>query len=144
MEREIIFRGKRIDNGEWIEGNLLVMGDDYWIVPNYKNASTRSTIEIIAQTIVRVEKETVGQYTGFKDKNENRIFDGDVLHCVSDDCEYDYKTKVYCCGNTICVDIVGQEGSYTAIDFAYDYWDNENCNVEIIGNIHDNPGLSEV
>ena len=79
MEREIIFRGKRIDNGEWIEGNLLVMGDDYWIVPNYKNASTRSTIEIIAQTIVRVEKETVGQYTGLKNNNGKLIFENNIV-----------------------------------------------------------------
>ena len=79
MEREIIFRGKRIDDGEWVKGNLLVMGEDYWIVPNYKNASTRSTIEIIAQTIVRVEKETVGQYTGLKNNNGKLIFENNIV-----------------------------------------------------------------
>lgn len=138
MEREIIFRGKRIDESEWAEGSLLSINGNCYI---YKGSYGDLEDIDFGYGFQIVSNETVGQYTGTKDKNGKRIFEDDVLNCVSDDCEYDYKTKVYPCGNTLCVDIVGQEGDYTSIDFAYDYWDNENCNVEIIGNIYDNPGL---
>jgi len=137
MEREIIFRGKRIDNGEWVEGNLLVMGDDYWIVPNYKNASTRSTIEIIAQTIVRVEKETVGQYTGLKDSTGKRIFEGDIVHYKNSieqakgiiewgGCQFYFKW----------IDITEPNGAL--------YFFQCEKELEIIGNRFDKPELLEV
>ena len=130
MEREIIFRGKRIDNGEWIEGNLLVMGDDYWIVPNYKNASTRSTIEIIAQTIVRVEKETVGQYTGKDDCNGKPMFEGDIVKTNLGHIQTIERSDDYC--------------AFVCIEKGYD----KPCQVdildEIIKNRWDDPGLSEV
>jgi len=137
MNREIIFRGKRVDNGEWVEGNLLVMGDDYWIVPNYKNASTRSTIEIIAQTIVRVEKETVGQYTGLKDSTGKRIFEGDIVHYKNSieqakgiiewgGCQFYFKW----------IDITEPNGAL--------YFFQCEKELEIIGNRFDKPELLEV
>ena len=71
--REILFRGKRLENGEWIYGYYAYIGPascklDY-IIPEY--ASALYTIEII--------QKTAGRYTGMVDKNKTRIFEGDIV-----------------------------------------------------------------
>lgn len=134
--REILFRGKRKDNGEWVYGYICYYGftgeENTYIVPNY--ASALYSIE--------VDPETVGQYTGITDDNGKKIFEGDILNVINpDDDDYDYITKVYFECNTLCVDVEGQDYDYTSIGFAVEIWDNECDRVEVIGNIHDNPEL---
>jgi hypothetical protein len=67
--RKILFRGKRKDNGEWIEGSLLLFWDSTYIVPTSTNTINR----------IEVVPETVGQFTGFTDMNGKKIFEGDVV-----------------------------------------------------------------
>lgn len=123
--REILFRGKRTDNGEWAYGAPVYI-DGY--VEMYWFDSEKQEIE---HTLVA--PETVGQYTGLKDKNGKKIFEGDVV-----------KRTVY----------IGSGHSHAYEDYihvvrykfgAFDprtFIMNESC--EIIGNIRDNPELLEV
>lgn len=72
MEREILFRGKRIDNGKWVYGSLFVTRKgEYkikWYDPHYGSSKTS-----------KVDPVTVGEYIGITDKNGKRIFEGDVI-----------------------------------------------------------------
>lgn len=67
MNREIKFKGKRIDNDKWMVGDLNHLIDGMYISNNY------------GSNMARVYPDTVGQYTGLKDKNGKEIYNGDIL-----------------------------------------------------------------
>lgn len=132
--REILFRGKRKDNGEWVYGNYAVTDNNEKQHFIFQNKAFE----------FEVDPETVGQYTGITDDNEKKIFEGDILGVTNDDPDYDYITKVYLDCDTLCVDVQGQDYDYTSIGFAIEIWYDECDQVEIIGNIYDNPELLKV
>lgn len=123
--REIKFRGKRLDNGEWLYGSLLVshFKDDkkerYFIT----QFSGNYTFEH------EVDPATVGQFTGLKDKSGREIYEEDILFDESGV----YAVVCYSMG-TFCVDF--GEG----LDLQY-FTDGIHEICDVVSNIHDNPEL---
>ena len=131
--REILFRGKRVDNGELVYGWLCRVGDKY-----------ANIVEKDTEVLCSVSTKTIGQYTGLTDKNGKKIFEGDIIKIVPD---YDYSddysiSKVYSYNGVFCVDYHGDDFDSTALGFLEDYLPDGDF--EVIGNIHDNPELLEV
>lgn len=111
MNRVIKFRGKRVDNGEWVYGYYFVgMNDTHWIV----------TSEFI---FIPIQKETVGQFTGLKDKNGKEIYEGDIVE------------------DNESLSIVEYDSYGTYSPFGHGDYATISTWVTVIGNIHDNPEL---
>jgi hypothetical protein len=127
--REILFRGKRKDNGEWVYGDYGrgIDGNTYiktlWPVDETPDDNYEDN-----WTIYAVIPETVGQYTGLKDKNGVKIFEGDIVH-------YDENEDPGAV-------------EYLSAGFGIGRWNlgfyistTSDKDLEVIGNIHDNPEL---
>lgn len=139
--REILFRGKRLDNGEWIAGHLLKYEDgSARMVSSNTDIFCYEKDESIIQTVAhRVDPKTVGQYTGFVDKNGKRIFEGDVIkHDITSDTSHK-AIVIYDNGNTRFIGtVIGTEPRIMCVGMINR---NNEPVVEIIGNIYDNSEL---
>ena len=132
--REILFRGKRIDNGEWIEGWVVkTTAKNTCIVTNVEELGCGNCIEMFpSRGNFEVDPSTVGQYTGLTDKNGKKIFEGDIVEVLQSVHSMNAKELVEYCG-----------GGFAP--FAIPGWE---CTpdpdwVAVVGNIHDNPELLE-
>ena len=146
MTREILFRGKRVDNGEWVEGyyspvNIPITGN----MGHFINVGGYRAVEI--------DPETVSQFTGLTDKNGRKIFEGDIIRW-HDNTELSVGGQIA----EVCF------GKYRDADSAFDdvyaigfylrtsggecvticWLDEYKNDFDIIGNIHDTPELLEV
>ena len=141
--REILFRGKRIDNGEWVYGNLNYgtieiksIKDSYYISDFDVNPWDKKFYPIIP--------ESDGQYTGLTDKNGKKIFEGDIV-------------KITGFHTTAIAAVKYGSASEKSTHWGWYFDDNDghtyflmskafckDYNAIIIGNIHDNPELLEV
>ena len=133
--RKILFRGKRIDNGEWVYGNLNYgtieiksIKDSYYISDFDVNPWDKKFYPVIP--------ESVGQYTGLTDKNGKKIFEGDIvketiasnyqpigqIYYAPEFCQW----RIEYINSIVLIGHIGKGRFYT-----------------ILGNIHDNPELLE-
>lgn len=133
--REILFRGKRIDNGEWVEGcfGQHTSRDAFIIDRPYPTMNG----DLSALGFYEVDPSTVGQYTGLTDKNGKRIFEGDIVDGGDYNAEDGYG-EIMWDDDTARFVIVGNTNNLL-VSFD-DYDGNE---VEVIGTVYDNPELLE-
>ena len=124
--REILFRGKRVSgNKEWIFGNVNYYPNlNRWFIRLQPAMSVLQTLED------EVAANTVGQYTGLTDKNGKKIFDGDIVKYKEENGEIVYHDQE-------AMFVVCFDTWFTDFDHLY------GKDVEIVGNIHDNPELLE-
>lgn len=146
MNRQILFRGKRKDNGEWIEGYFLQLhrSERAFVVP--KQFVQRGILRMSGETppkIIPIEvlSETVGQFTGLCDKNGKKIFENDI---IADDEEYSTFENTR---KGIVKFYHGEFTSFYGQDLlgrdCYDPLYSVCKERYVIGNIYDNPELEE-
>lgn len=87
--------------------------------------------------LVQVNQDTIGQYTGIKDINGAKIYEGDILKCLDTNGD-NYLSFVRYDGGAFAIDINCCDYDYTAIGWALS---GDVDDVEVIGNVHDNPEL---
>lgn len=143
--REILFKAKRIDNGEWVEGFLFhcLNNGEEWCIGN-EPLSVNDYSEIIGEyrTWFPIDENTICQYTGITDKNGNKIWENDVVNghekrgmaffqCVVkyNDRKARFDVKAMGCMFPLCIEEYDEDFFMNGLDY------------EVIGNTFDNADL---
>ena len=147
--REIEFRGKPTENNttyfskdDFVYGLLLKDDDKYYICLGVNEHIDRDDYEVY---MIEVIPDTIGQYTGLKDKNGKKIFEGDIVRYTDIVTEYEENTRPYSYKDIFEGEVTYDYDSFWINDrqlyqiAAYD--DEFDPEMEVIGNIYDNPEL---
>ena len=125
MEREILFRGKRVDDGQWVYGCYYELDMGKVMIST-----------CIKREAYEVQHETVGQFTGLTDKNGKKIFEGDIVRRFNSKEQevmcYAVKWNTDCCMFVLMCEYT-YLGEYDS-DFTVFYGED----LEVVGNVHDN------
>ena len=138
MSREILFRGKRVDNNQWTEGFLSFIYTDGRNSNGFiytDKAQIYSPVEVRSHDVYT---STVGQFTGLCDKDGVKIFEGDKLYCEA---RLD-KAEMY---------VVFEQGQFRMVlcdkfkeyETGRGYYDINCFQKTVVGNIHDTPDLGK-
>nr|DAH50054.1 MAG TPA: YopX protein [Caudoviricetes sp.] len=137
--REILFKAKRVKNGEWIEGSLIDLDIDSgycYIVPPYKQASTLPIGFLITDGMELVIPETLCQFTGLCDKNGKKIWENDILMAHLDESypeDVAYETVEWGVAGWVAHETGSMDREYLG-EFDLEHY-------EVVGNIFDNKEL---
>lgn len=134
--REILFRGKSPVTKEWVYGDLFQHGEQRFIMTGGHN--------------IEVDPESVGQFTGMTDKNGAKIFEGDILssdrYPYTSDGKRNYFAEVVWFGNCSAFGLYtfkAPKSSVRGISEGSEFIEDDLSDMEVIGNIYDNPELIE-
>lgn len=114
MMRDILFKGKRVDNGEWTEGYFFKTWDKVFLLWGMTGD---------CPNMEEVVPETVGQFTGLCDKNGKKIFEGDIVESPN--------------GTQGFIEWQNAECAFL-VNIGDDWQTMDDCTYEVIGNIYDN------
>ena len=133
MNRQILFKAKRKDNGEWVEGYYLNIAKVNHFICTGKIKLDGALKGIVAPEMYAIDPDTLCQYTGLTDKNGKKIWENDILEC----------------GMRLRVSWHHFKASWVLSKkgWMYNHFFGESVepeDVEVIGNIFDNPELLEV
>ena len=124
--RDILFKGKRIANNEWIYGSLI-QGNE---CSSIWNDEIKDDVEVYS--------DTIGQFTDMYDKNNVRVFENDIVKCLIDGCEKVGLVKFdYWSFGIVIGEMAERFVPLERLDYDTDYF-------EVIGNFFDNPELMEI
>ena len=159
--REILFRGKRVDNGEWFYGVPTIDSRGQTVI--VENVFDCDEYNCRGASCLYVDENTIGQYTGLTDKNGKKIFEGDIVqyntyddfdcHSVVKFGEYNQDGSSGEYSATKCIGFYVEVDNFTCPDwcendpeFFPEYFGQQNIlevasDCEVIGNIYDNPKL---
>lgn len=119
MNREILFRGKRIDNGEWIIGGIYYTKNGGTVITTNIYAIGVGIPDIEPSGHFYVDPATVGEYTALNDKNGKRIFEGDIVSAKNENLlKYVFLVKFGICGGSkIFYSKGGSINSYSKVGY---------------------------
>lgn len=135
MNREILFKGKRLDNGQWVEGN-------YGFFKSVNGNEKMHHITTEDGKAVRIDPSTLCQFTGITDKNGKKIWENDILFIIEN-----MRTIVYqngqCIKNNEWVNKSNFKVEFTPSGLmnTQRYANSPDITCEVIGNVFDNPEL---
>ena len=137
MEDRYLFRGKRTDNGEWVQGALF-NGESHCIIGQEIKFSpyTEHECKIVGH---EVDRDTICQCTGLKDKNGKLIWENDIVRDEKGNFYKAFWQNNYYQFSWVCV-----KTDVFLIGTKWDLWSIKSFEIEVIGNKFDNPELLEV